>query len=314
MPQTQRKLNILVTGALGHIGSALIRSFPSSLVGNIILLDNLESQRYCSLFNLPKEFSYRFIEEDIRTADLNKHLQGIDVVIHLAALTNAEVSHAQKQEVESVNFDGLKRVANACLAQKIKLFFPSTTSVYGSQELRVNEECAELIPQSPYAESKLNAEYHLRDLKAKGLQFVTCRLGTIFGPSIGMRFHTAVNKFIWLASTGRPLTVWKTALRQKRPYLSLNDCLEATNFIIKHDIFNGEVYNILTENFTVENIITEIRNFIPDLNIDYVDSPIMNQLSYEVDDTKFRNLGFTPQGSLNEEIRNTINLLKGITK
>lgn len=314
MPQTQRKLNILVTGALGHIGSGLIRSFPSSLVGNIILLDNLESQRYCSLFNLPKQFSYRFIEEDIRTADFNKHLRGIDVVIHLAALTNAEVSHSHKQEVESVNLDGLKRVANACLDQKVKLFFPSTTSVYGSQKLRVNEECVELIPQSPYAESKLGAERYLQDLKAKGLQFVTCRLGTIFGPSVGMRFHTAVNKFILQAVTEEPLTVWKTAWRQKRPYLTLNDCVAAINFILKHDVFNCEVYNVLTNNFTVEDVVTEIRNFIPSLKINHVDSPIMNQLSYEVDDAKFRNLGFNPQGSLNEGIGDTVNLFKSFTK
>lgn len=314
MPQTQRKFNILVTGALGHIGSALIRNFPSSLVSKIILLDNLESQRYCSLFNLPKEFSYYFIEEDIRTADLDKYLQGIDIVIHLAALTNAEVSHKEKDKVDSVNLEGLKRVANACLQKKIKLFFPSTTSLYGSQDLSITEECAELIPQSPYAESKLNAERYLQDLKANGLQFIICRFGTIFGPSIGMRFHTAVNKFIWLAVTEKPLTVWKTALKQKRPYLSLSDCTEAINFIIKHDIFNGEVYNVLTKNFAVENIITEIRNFIPDLKIDYVDSPIMNNLSYEVDDTKFKNLGFTPQGSLNEGVKNTIDLFKNFIK
>ena len=60
-----------------------------------------------------------------------------------------------------------------------------------------------------------------------GLRFITCRFGTIFGTSIGMRFHTAVNKFCWQAVIGQPITVWRTALHQYRPYLDLKDAVKA---------------------------------------------------------------------------------------
>ena len=55
----------------------------------------------------------------------------------------------------------------------------------------------------------------------KGLKGVSCRFGTIFGASPGMRFHTAVNKFCWQAVMGQPITVWSTAYDQKRPYLEV---------------------------------------------------------------------------------------------
>ena len=84
------KLTVLVTGALGHIGSPPIRRVDPRLVGKEGMLGNFATQRYASLFNLPDKFDYEFIEEDVRTADMDSYLKGVDAVIHLAALTDAE--------------------------------------------------------------------------------------------------------------------------------------------------------------------------------------------------------------------------------
>src|SRR3989344_4498111 len=129
-----RTKKILITGALGHIGANLIRNINENLVDEVLILDNLESRRYPSLYNLPKKkYKYRFIHDDIMTADFDKYLKGVSIVIHLAAITDAEGSHKIPEQVEAVNYQGLKRVADACLKYKVKLFYPSTTSVYGSQ-------------------------------------------------------------------------------------------------------------------------------------------------------------------------------------
>jgi UDP-glucose 4-epimerase len=293
--------SVLVTGALGHIGSRLIRELDLAVGSKIIMLDNLESQRYCSLFNLPDKFDYEFIEADVRTVDFGPILEQVDAVIHLAALTNAEGTFDKVKEVESVNLEGLKRVADACAEKNVRLLFPSTTSVYGSAENVVDEQ-SQVVPQSPYAESKLAAEKYLQGLKAKGLKFVICRFGTIFGFASGIRFHTAVNKFTWQALTGKAVSVWKTAYKQRRPYLYLGDCVAAVNFILEKDLFNGETYNVLTSNFTVEEIVGAIKTYTPKLTVDFVDSKIMNQLSYDVSDKKFRSLGFKPKGDLAEGI------------
>src|SRR4051812_25507288 len=132
-------MNLLVTGALGHIGSRFIRVIPAGAYDNIVLLDDLSTQRYPSLFRLPEGLPYRFTEGDILTSDLEKLMDGIDVVVHLAARTNAEASVGIGEEVERVNHTGTERVAKACAATGAKLIFVSSTSVYGVQQDEVDE-------------------------------------------------------------------------------------------------------------------------------------------------------------------------------
>ena len=113
---------------------------------------------------------------------------------------------------------------------------------------------------------QLQLEQMLQEMgKKQGLNFVISRLGTIFGTSIGMRFHTAVNKFCWQAVLGEPLTVWKTALGQKRPYLGINDAVNSIKFFIEKDLFKGEIYNIVTSNCSVSEVIHAIKNHIQNI-------------------------------------------------
>ncbi|MBA4385640.1 MAG: nucleoside-diphosphate sugar epimerase [Anaerolinea sp.] len=306
-------MRIVVTGALGHIGSRLIREIPVWYPeADIVMLDNLSTQRYCSLFNLPRG-QYHFLEADVLEADLAPILAGANVVVHLAAITNATDSFGIKDQVERVNLMGTQRVAEACLSAGSALIFPSTTSVYGSQAEVVDEDCSisDLKPQSPYAESKLKAEQFLQGLgETDGLRFITCRFGTIFGTSIGMRFHTAINKFCWQAVMGQPITVWRTALHQFRPYLDLCDAVEAIKFIMQRELYDRRVYNAVTTNATVNQIVEFIAEHIPDISIQYVDTPIMNQLSYHVSNARFQSLGFEFSGSLEQGIGQTVDLLK----
>jgi len=310
-------MKLVVTGALGHIGSRLIRELPSAFPdAEILMLDNLSTQRYCSLFNLPAAGKYRFIETDILKTDLAELFKDASVVVHLAAITNAADSFEIAERVELVNLTGTRAVAEACVATGSSLLFLSTTSVYGTQSQTVDEDCPEsdLQPQSPYAKSKLEAEKLLKTFgTTEGLNFIVLRLGTIFGVSIGMRFHTAVNKFCWQASLGQPITVWRTALHQKRPYLDLTDAVEAIKFVIDRNLFDGGTRNVLTLNATVNDIVEQILSHYPNLSIKYVDSKIMNQLSYEVSNERFRSLGFSVKGSLATGIADTINFLKGLS-
>lgn len=309
-------MKILVTGALGHIGSHLVRVLPQYLSGiEITMVDNLMTQRYCSLFNLPLNCQYKFIDGDIRQIDINKILDGIDVVVHLAAITDAAGSFGKASLVEENNLLSTQLIAEVCADKKIRLIGLSSTSVYGTQDEIVSENCliSELKPQSPYADTKLKEEELLKNYSINsGLRMVCCRFGTIFGVSPGIRFHTAVNKFCWQAALGEEITVWSTAYEQKRPYLDLMDAGRAIAHIIDKDLFNGEIYNILTCNSTVKEVIENISIFESNLKIQFVDSPIMNQLSYEVAREKFENTGFKFKGNMKIEIKKTLELLRGI--
>lgn len=305
-------MKLLITGALGHIGSKLIHSIKPGFFEEVRLIDNMMTQRYSSLFNLPRGVKFKFYEDDICQPDLDKYFKGMDVVIHLAAITDAASTFDKKELVEEVNYLGTNNVAEACLRNKCCLIFPSTTSVYGTQSDVVDEYCSpnDLKPQSPYAESKLKAEQLLIKLgKESKLKFVICRLGTIFGTSIGMRFHTAVNKFVWQACLGMPITVWRTAMNQRRPYLDLDDAVRAFLYIINKKLFSRQIYNIVSVNSTVAEIITVIKNKIPNIKVKYVDCAIMNQLTYTVANDKFRKTGFKFTGQMAKGINDTIKIL-----
>ena len=310
------KMKIVITGALGHIGSKLIRALPNSFKKlEIILIDNMITQRYPSLFNLPKNCTFRFIEKDIKNIDLNKLFKGVNFVIHLAAITDATWSVQNPQIVEKNNYQCTKKIAEACAINKSVLVAFSSTSVYGTQSNKIDENCNinELNPQSPYAKTKLKEEKLLTKMKKKlDLKFTIFRFGTIYGTSNGMRFHTAVNKFCWQASLNQPITIWKTAYNQKRPYLNLNDAINSIIFAIKNNFCDGDIYNILTKNHTVKEIVENIKKYIPKIKIKFVNSKIMNQLSYEVIDDKIRKKGFKYIGNLDEGIKETIFLFDNI--
>jgi nucleoside-diphosphate-sugar epimerase len=310
-------MKLVVTGALGHIGSALIRALPDRFPGaEIVLIDNMVTQRYASLFDLPANGHYRFVEADVRDADLCELFDGAQAVVHLAATTDAAGSVGNAAALEANNYDGTAAVAAACIETGARLFHLSSTSVYGTQDSTVSEDCAaeDLKPQSPYAETKLREENLVRSLAGKGLKAIVCRFGTIFGASPGMRFHTAVNKFCWQAVMRQPLSIWRTAYDQKRPYLDLEDAVRAIVFVVESDLFDGQIYNMLTINATVRDIVDAIRSLVPSIKLSFVDSPIMNQLSYEVMSQKFRDRGFVFAGDVNRGIGGTISLLRAANR
>jgi UDP-glucose 4-epimerase len=306
-------MKIVVTGALGHIGSRLIRDLPFSFSGSeIVMVDNMMTQRYCSLFNLPKEGNYRFIEADITQMDLPLLLRGVDVAVHLAAITDAAGSFGKAEQVEQNNFNSTQRLAEACADSGVRLITLSSTSVYGTQADLVDEDCTEeeLQPQSPYAVTKLKEERLVQQLVTdQGLKASIFRFGTIFGISPGMRFHTAVNKFCWQAAMGLPITVWSTAYDQKRPYLDLGDACKAIAHVIRSELFDGRVYNVLTLNATVREVVEAVRTFVPALEVKFVESKIMNQLSYEVSYERFHETGFSPTGTLENSLAEELKLI-----
>ncbi len=305
-------MNIIITGPLGHIGSKLIEEIHSvKNLKKIYLIDNASSNNLNVLFNLKtKKKKFIFINEDLKNQDLLNNINSkIHLVIHLASITNAEQSFKNKEEVINNNLTVFNNVLKYCLKKKVKLMHISSTSVYGIQKNIVSESTSALRPQSPYADVKLKEEIILQKNKNK-LKFVTFRFGTITGTSKGMRFHTAVNKFCFNTIIKKEIPVWNDALDQFRPYLSLDDAIKTIIFFINRNLFNGEIYNVLTRNYTVRNILDLIKKNGYKMKIKKTNSPVLNQNSYLVSKKKIENLQLRFRKNINRDIKNTLNLLK----
>lgn len=307
-------MRILVTGGLGHIGSKLIREYiKKEDVELIRVLDNLSTQRYCSLFDLLSK-KCEFIEGDITNIELvKKSMKDIDVVVHLASITDAPSTINNSELTGKIIYNGTWNVLNSAIHADVKKFLhASTTSVYGEAEGLVDENYDNYKPASPYAEAKRKTEILIQNVaRETGFPAIILRKGTIFGTSVGMRFHTAINKFCYLATMGKPLSVWDSALNSKRPYLGLNDCINAYKFF-ENNGENGEIYNVLTKNFEMKEIIETIKKIVPNVKVEITKSPLLNQKSYNVSDEKIRKIGFVYGDDLEINMKETIELFKGI--
>ncbi len=304
-------MNILITGALGHIGSGLIENVTKiKNLKNIYLLDSARSNNLNVLFNLrAKKIKFKFLFEDLNSKNsLNSIDRKIDIVVHLAAITNSEQSFKNKKLIFKNNFGIFKRIVNFCLKNKAKLIHLSSTSVYGQSTKIVDENYKNLEPRSPYAEEKLMEENYLKRIKK--IRFITFRLGTISGISRGMRFHTAVNKFCLNTILNQEIPVWTNALNQPRPYCSLKDALNAIIKIINYNAFDNQIYNVLTKNYTVGQILNIIKSNKFEFKIKKTNTPILNQSFYGVSNKKFSKFKIKMSKGIEKDIAETLNMLK----
>ena len=307
-------MNLLITGACGHIGSYLAENIHKiKKIKKTILVDNLESNRFCSLFKLNKKNKLKFYLRNIEKENSLNDFKNIKYVIHCASMTNAEKSFGKEDLMYKNNIDCLKTVIKFCKKNKAKLFHLSSTSVYGKQADIVDENCEEkyLKPQSPYADIKLIEERMLKK-NSRYLKYNTFRFGTISGVSKGIRFHTAVNKFCLNAAINEDIYVYKTALDQYRPYLSLKDAFKTFKFCIENDFFNNDIYNILSGNFTVGQILKKIKKYKKKIKVKLVKTEIMNQLSYHVSKKKIQKEGLILKQNVENDIKDTLKLLGNI--
>lgn len=303
-------MNILITGGLGHIGSYILENIQKiKKVKKIYIIDNLSTQRFCSLFRMPKNNKKKFFyNENLSSKNILDKFVKVDVVINLASITDAEGSVKIRNKIYKNNLGIFNNVVNYCIKKKSKLIHISSTSVYGEQKGMVDETCKELKPKSPYAEIKLLEENILKK-NSKKLKYITYRFGTIAGISKGMRFHTAVNRFSLEASLNNPLPIWKKMMYKPKPYLSLKDAFKVIKFTIEKDFFLNDVFNILSENLTLHQIIKFFKQNKKQIKIKYHNSKLINQFAYTISDKKFSSQAFRLKSKIKNDIKDTLKLL-----
>ena len=306
-------MKILITGGLGHIGSYVLENINKiKFVKKIYIIDNLATNRYCSLFNLPKtNKKIYFYQNDLSFNGALKNFKKVDIVLNLASLTDAEGSLKIKKKIYRNNLGIFKNIISYCKKNSSKLIHISSTSVYGEQKGLVNESCKKLRPKSPYAEVKVIEENILKRNKNE-IKFISYRFGTISGISKGMRFHTAINKFCLYAFLRKPLPIWKSMMNKPRPYLSLRDAFKVIKFTIENNFFGNETFNILSENLTLKKIISYFKKNNKKIKIKYETSKLINQYSYKVSNEKFTKKALLLKSNISHDVNSTLKIFKNI--
>ncbi|MBQ65033.1 MAG: nucleoside-diphosphate sugar epimerase, partial [Euryarchaeota archaeon] len=88
-----------------------------------------------------------------------------------------------------------------------------------------------------------------------------------------------------------PIPIWGKALNLYRPYLSLKDAYKTINYIISKNFYPGDVFNVLSENKTVKQILDIIKKNKIKIDVNYINSKIINKLSFKTSKAKIEELG-----------------------
>jgi len=237
-------MKVLVTGGLGYLGSVLRRELESDGIQARVLDTDCYHQ-----IPMGDGHAVDLLRTDIRDTSLvSKQLDGVDAVVHLAAIVGDSAGDLDQEMTIEVNEASTARLAAECARKGIRMIFASTSSVYGYNGHELLAEDARTIPLSVYAICKLAAEDAI--LGALPDRSVVFRFGTLFGLSPRMRFDLVVNRFIGQAIQDRRIAVFGG--NQLRPFLHVGTAARA----IKKALLSNRtgLYNFGGTNMTIMEV------------------------------------------------------------
>jgi nucleoside-diphosphate-sugar epimerase len=239
---------ILVTGGAGFIGSHLVKKLLSEGC-SVVVLDSFLSGRLENLSGFSGKGGFEVVEGDVRDRKtVEKALDGVDAVAHLAALIDPADSVHRPLLFHDVNVTGTVNVLKACVEKRVEKFvFASSAAVYGDgNPLPLREEC-ELRPVSPYAASKVSGEYYCKTFSScYGLGCLVLRLFNAYGPGQGENQYAGVlTKFVKAGLRGETLKITGDGC-QTRDFVNIDDIVVAFVKALKHLPMKGEVLNVCT--------------------------------------------------------------------
>jgi len=266
-------LNILVTGGAGYVGSVLITELIDR--GNHVKC--LDRFFFGEDYFLQEKFqkNVQLIKDDIRWFD-PKILDGIDIVMDLAALSNDPVGELDPQKTFEINHLGRVRVAELSKKNGVRQYIlASSASIYGQQEGLVNEE-SPIKPLTAYSKANRKAEEGILSLNGSTFTTTALRFASVYGVSPRMRFDTAVNCMALDLFKKKKIMV--RGPDNKRPFIHILDTVEGYLSVLDADKkrIGGEIFNVGSDeqNFSMLDLGKKIGDSInKDYDLIIEDSP-----------------------------------------
>ncbi len=297
---------ILVTGGAGFIGSHIVdRLLDEEL--KVRVLDNLSTGEKKNLAQHKNKKSFQFIEGDIRNFDLvKKAVEGVDAVIHEAALVSVTRSIENPLLSNEINVTGTVNLLKACTDAHVKRFvLASSCAVYGDTKTLPNHENLAPKPLAPYAADKLAAENYAKIFhEVYGLETVSLRYFNVYGPRQKYGPYSGViSIFINRLLKNEPPIICGDG-KQTRDFINIKDVVKANMLALSKQKAAGEVFNISTGETTTLNKLAEtIQKIMDKTDLKPVHAePRPGDIKHSYGDINKakRNLEYTPKVQLEE--------------
>lgn len=240
--------HILVTGAAGLIGSTTAdRLLKTAEPARVVLYDNLSRGTRANIERALDDRRVEFVNGDIRdTAQLQRAMQGIDAVVHMAALRITACA-AEPREAMQVMCNGSFNVVDAaCAAGVKKLVAASSASIYGlAGQFPTAETHHPYNDDTLYGASKTFLEGLLRSYRAmRGLDYVAMRYFNVYGPRMDLHGKYTEVLVRWMeriAAGERPLILGDGL--QTMDFVYIDDVARANVLALQSDV-SGEAFNV----------------------------------------------------------------------
>jgi nucleoside-diphosphate-sugar epimerase len=240
---------VLITGATGAVGPSIVAVLNSE--GYQI--------RTLSLDSPPKDLWPRGVDSRIGDitdqAIVRSAMQGIDSVIHLAALLNIDESDPQlREKYEEINVKGTEKVVKAAVHENVRrIVFFSSIAVYGDSKGRVLHEGIAPQPYTFYAKTKLHAEQIVLSTRNSSGQLIgtVLRLAAVYGSRIKGNYSELLKELV----RGRFIPIGRG--QNRRTLIFDKDVGYATVLALSHPSAEGRVFNLTDGEFHTLNEIIE---------------------------------------------------------
>ena len=290
---------ILVTGGAGSIGTVVI---PMLLERGyeVVILDNFMFG-YGPVLHFATNPNVRIINGDVRKKEeLSAALEGVDYIIHLAAIVGFPACAADENAAVSINYESTQLLLEL-MGPDQRLIYASTGSCYGRAETFCDENTP-INPLTVYARTKADSEVAILG-SDHASNSVVLRFATVFGPSPRMRFDLIVNDFTYKAVNDRIIVLYEGHF--KRTFLHSHDAaLSYLTVLDNFETMKGGVFNVGDEklNHTKRDVVVAIQE---QLEFELYETDVGTDLdarNYHVSFERVQEFGF----------RSTVTLAQGI--
>lgn len=279
-------MRVLLTGINGYIGSLMGPALVQA--GHEVVGLDTGYFAECSLFEQGGSADY--IRKDIRRLAA-RDLQGVDAVVHLAALSNDPIGNLRAEWTQDINIDATTRLGVLARDAGVERFlFASSCIMYGTSIDADATEEAPLAPETAYARSKAEAEAALRRLASPRFSPILIRNGTVYGLSPRMRFDTVLNNFVGQAVATGKIVVFSNGLPW-RPVVHVRDIcrsflrfLEAPRALVHNQAFNNGASHL---NHRIRELAEIVCRVVPGTTLEIRGDAGADQRTYRADFSKF---------------------------
>lgn len=292
--------SILITGGAGYVGAILTPKLLAQ--GHKVRV--LDLMIYGDDVIEPHE-NLEMIKGDIRDIEVvKKSVADVDVVIHLACISNDPSFDLNPELGKSINLDAFEPLVNASKEAGVERFiYASSSSVYGVKDVPDVDENMSLEPLTDYSIFKADCEKILAKYTSDDFVTVTIRPATVCGYSPRQRLDVVVNILTNFAYHNGCIKVFGG--EQLRPNIHIQDMANLYVALIDMpaDKIQGEIFNAGYENqkvITLANTVKEVLGDEIGINIE----PTDDNRSYHISSAKIKDkLGFVPQFTIKDAVK-----------